>query len=107
MTGTGGLPTLVDTRNKSGPFRLRSVTTEKKNTDYYLEVKSLSKEKKEEGMKLSFEKKFETRTPKDHTALQHKGGVEKIGQSPPTDRQGQTKVPVPVPALLTTLPVDV
>lgn len=70
------LTTLMDT--KSGQtIRLRSVTTEK-NTDYYLEVKSPSKEKKEEGMKLQFEKRFEEELRKIHTALHRKGGVKKL-----------------------------
>jgi transposase len=72
----GRLTTLLDT--KSGQtIRLRSVTTEK-NTDYYLEVKSPSKEKKEEGMKLQFEKRFEEELQKIHTALHSKGGVKKL-----------------------------
>jgi Transposase DDE domain len=70
------LTTLLDT--KSGQtIRLRSVTTEK-NTDYYLEVKSPSKEKKEEAMKLQFEKRFEGELQKIHTALHGKGGVKKF-----------------------------
>jgi transposase len=71
----GRLTTLMDTKSKQ-TIRLRSVTTEK-NTDYYLEVKSLSKEKKEEGMKLQFEKRFEQELQKIHTALHSKGGVKK------------------------------
>jgi hypothetical protein len=59
------------------PIRLRSVATEK-NTDYYLEVKSPSKEKKEEGMKLQFEKRFEEELQKIHTAIHSKGGVKKL-----------------------------
>jgi transposase len=70
------LTTLLDT--KSGQtIRLRSVTTEK-NTDYYLEVKSPSKEKKEEGMKLQFEKRFEAELQKIHASLHKKGGVKKL-----------------------------
>lgn len=71
----GRLTTLLDTKSNQ-PIRLRSVTTEK-NTDYYLEVKSPSKEKKEEGMKLQFEKRFEEELQKIHTALHSKGGVKK------------------------------
>jgi transposase len=71
----GRLTTLMDTKSKQS-IRLRSVTT-KKNTDYYLEVKSPSKEKKEEGMKLSFEKRFEEELQKIHAALHSKGGVKK------------------------------
>ena len=69
------LTTLLDTKSKQ-TIRLRSVTTEK-NTDYYLEVKSPSKEKKEEGMKLQFEKRFEQELQKIHAALHRKGGVKK------------------------------
>jgi hypothetical protein len=43
-----------------------------------LEVKSPSKEKKEEGMKLQFEKRFEEELQKIHTALHRKGGVKKL-----------------------------
>jgi transposase len=69
------LTTFLDTKSNR-TIRLRSVTTEK-NTDYYLEVKSPSKEKKEEGMKLQFEKRFEEELQKIHTALHTKGGVKK------------------------------
>ncbi len=69
------LTTLLDTKSNQ-TIRLRSVTT-KRNTDYYLEVKSPSKEKKEEGMKLQFEKRFEDELQKIHTALHSKGGVKK------------------------------
>ena len=67
------LTTLLDTKSNK-TIRLRSVTTEK-NTDYYLEVKSPSKEKKEEGMKLQFEKRFEDELQKIRAALRSKGGV--------------------------------
>lgn len=67
------LTTLLDTKSNK-TIRLRSVTTEK-NTDYYLEVKSPSKEKKEEGMKLQFEKRFEEELQKIRAALHSKGGV--------------------------------
>jgi transposase len=70
------LTTLLETKSKQ-TIRLRSVTTPK-NTDYYLEVKSPSKEKKEEGMKLQFEKRFEDELQKIHTALHRKGGVKKL-----------------------------
>lgn len=70
------LTTLLDTKSNQ-TIRLRAVTTSK-NTDYYLEVKSPSKEKKEEGMKLQFEKRFEGELQKIHTALHRKGGVKKL-----------------------------
>lgn len=71
----GRLTTFLDTKSKQ-TIRLRSVTTER-NTDYYLEVKSPSKEKKEEGMKLQFEKRFEDELHKIQAALHTKGGVKK------------------------------
>jgi transposase len=70
------LTTFLDTKSNQ-TIRLRSVTTQK-NTDYYLEIKSPSKEKKEEGMKLQFEKRFEEELQKIHTALHSKGGVKKL-----------------------------
>lgn len=70
------LTTLLDTKTNQ-TIRLRSVITPK-NTDYYLEVKGPSKEKKEEGMKLQFEKRFEEELQKIHTALHRKGGVKKL-----------------------------
>ena len=57
-------------------FRLRSITTTK-NTDYYLEVKSLAKEKKQEAMKLQFEKRFEEELQKTHKALHIKASAKK------------------------------
>jgi len=69
------LTTFLDTKSNH-TIRLRSVTTEK-NTDYYIEVKSPSKEKKEEAMKLQFEKRFEEELQKIHTALHRKGGTKK------------------------------
>ena len=67
------LTTLLDTKSNK-TIRLRSVTTER-NTDYYLEVKSPSKE---EGMKLQFEKRFEEELQKIRAALHNKGGVKKF-----------------------------
>jgi hypothetical protein len=70
------LTTLLDTKSNR-TIRLRSITTQK-NTDYYLEVKSPSKVKKEQGMKLQFEKRFEEELQKIHKALHSKGGVKKL-----------------------------
>jgi transposase len=67
---------LLDTKSKQ-TIRLKSVVTSK-NTDYYLEVKSPAKEKKEEGMKLQFEKRFEEELQKIHTSIHSKGGVKKL-----------------------------
>jgi len=71
----GRLTVLLDTKSKQ-TIRLKSVTTSK-NTDYYLEVKSPAKEKKEESMKLQFEKRFEEELQKIHTSIHSKGGVKK------------------------------
>lgn len=57
-------------------LRIRKVA-HARNTDYYLEVKSPAKEKKEEGMKLQFEKRFEEELQKIGSALHRKGGVKK------------------------------
>jgi len=69
------LTVLLDTKSKQ-VIRLKSVVSPK-NTDYYLEVKSPAKEKKEEGMKLQFEKRFEEELQKIHTSIHSKGGVKK------------------------------
>lgn len=70
------LTTLLDTKSNQ-TIRLRSVTASK-NTDYYLEVKSTLKEKKEGGMKLQFEKRFEAELEKINVSLGKKGGVKKL-----------------------------
>lgn len=67
--------TLLKTKTKQN-ISLRAVTTSK-STDYYLEVKSQAKQKKEEGMKLQFEKRFEEELQKIHGALHKKGGVKR------------------------------
>ena len=69
------LTVLLDTKSKQ-TIRLKSVVTPK-NTDYYLEVKSPAKEKKEAGMKLQFENRFEEELQKIHTSIHSKGGVKK------------------------------
>ena len=70
------LTVLLDTKSNK-TIRIRSVSSPK-NTDYYLEVKSPSKEKKEEGMKLQFEKRFEEELQKISTALHRKGGIKQL-----------------------------
>ena len=85
------LTTLLDTKSKQ-TLRLRTVTTEK-NTGYYLEAKSPSKEKKEEGMKLRFEKRFEQELQKIHKALHGKGGVKKTDKA--HQRKGRAKEKYP------------
>jgi transposase len=69
------LTVLLDTKSNQ-TIRLKSVTTPK-NTDYYLEVKSPAKEKKENGMKLQFEKRFEEELQKIQTSIHSKGGIKK------------------------------
>lgn len=69
------LTVLLDTKSNN-TIRLRSVTTPK-NTDYYLEVKSPAKQKKEQGMKLQFEKRFEEELQKIYTSVHSKGGIKK------------------------------
>ena len=71
----GRLTVLLDTKSKQ-TIRLKSIVSPK-NTDYYLEVKSPAKEKKEEGMKLQFEQRFEEELQKIHTSIHSKGGVKK------------------------------
>lgn len=87
----GRLTTLLDTKSNQ-TIRLRSVTSPK-NTDYYLEVKSPSREKKEEGMKLQFEKRFEGELQKIHTALHSKGGVKKLDKVHQRIGRAQEKYP--------------
>lgn len=72
----GRLTVLMETKSKHN-IRLKAVTT-KKNTDYYLEVKSDAKALKETGMKSQFEQRFEEELKKIHTSIHSKGGVKKI-----------------------------
>ncbi len=67
------LTVLMDTKSNK-TIRLKAVTTEK-NTDYYLEVKSPSKEMKETGMKNQFELRFEEALQRIHKGVHSKGGV--------------------------------
>jgi len=67
------LTVLMDTKSNKA-IRLRAVTTEK-NTDYYLEVKSNAKEKKEAGMKNQFEHRFEEALQRIHKGVHSKGGI--------------------------------
>ena len=85
------LTVLMDTKSKQ-TIRLKSVTT-KKNTDYYLEVKSQSKALKETGMKNQFEQRFETELQKIHTAIQRKGGIKKLDKV--HERLGRAKEKYP------------
>ena len=72
--------------------RLRAVSTEK-NTDYYLEVKSKAKERKEEGMKNQFEKRFEEALQRIHKSVHTKGGIKK--QERVYERIGRAKEKYP------------
>ena len=69
------LTVLLDTKSNH-TIRLRSVTANT-NTDYYLEVQSPAKERKEEGMKLQFEKRFEAELQKIKASIHSKGGIKK------------------------------
>ena len=71
----GRLTVLMQTISKQ-PISLRAVKTDK-NTDYYLEVKSLAKGLKEEGMKNQFEQRFEEELQKILTGIQSKVGIKK------------------------------
>lgn len=69
------LTVLLDTKSKQ-TIRLKSITTPK-NTDYYLEVKSPAKEKKEKSMMLQFEGRFEEELQKINASIHSKGGTKK------------------------------
>lgn len=69
-------PVLLQTKNKQ-EIQLKAVATEK-HTDYFLEVTSAAKAKKEEGMKDSFEHRIEEELQKVSNAIQRKGGVKTI-----------------------------
>ncbi|HYH15892.1 MAG TPA: IS1634 family transposase [Flavisolibacter sp.] len=69
------LTVLMETKSKQF-VRLKAVSTEK-NTDYYLEVKSPSKEMKETGMRNQFEQRFEEALQSIHKGVHSKGGVKK------------------------------
>lgn len=64
---------LLQTKNKQ-EIQLKAVATEK-HTDYFLEVTSAAKAKKEEGMKSSFENRIEEELQKVSNAIQRKGGI--------------------------------
>ncbi|HEX8678076.1 MAG TPA: IS1634 family transposase [Segetibacter sp.] len=69
------LTVLMETKSKQF-IRLKAVSTEK-NTDYYLEVKSPAKERKETGMRNQFEQRFEEALQSIHKGVHSKGGVKK------------------------------
>ena len=72
------LTVLLDTKSNK-TIRLKAVTTQK-NTDYYLEVKSPSKEMKEAGMKNQFEQRFEELLQRIHKGIHSKGGVKQVNK---------------------------
>ena len=69
------LTVLMQTKSKQF-VRLKAVTTAK-NTDYYLEVKSNAKEKKETAMTNQFEYWFEEALQRIHKSIHTKGGVKR------------------------------
>ncbi|MEO8787258.1 MAG: IS1634 family transposase [Chitinophagaceae bacterium] len=71
IAGKGNV--ILQTKNKQ-EIQLKAVSTEK-HTDYFLEVTSAAKAKKEEGMKNSFEHRIEEELQKVSNAIQRKGGV--------------------------------
>lgn len=70
------LTVLLETKSKNEVV-LKKVLTEK-DSDYYLEVKSVSKGLKEAGMKNKFEQRFEEELQKIKNALSKKGGTKRI-----------------------------
>ena len=85
------LTVLLETKSKQ-TIRLHAVTTEK-NTDYYLEVKSNAKEKKEEAMLLQFETRFEEELKKIEHSIHHKGGIKKADKVHQRIGRAQEKYP--------------
>ena len=67
------LTVLMQTRSKQF-VRLKAVTTAK-NTDYYLEVQSIAKGKKESAMANQFEYRFEEALQRIKKSIHTKGGV--------------------------------
>ena len=72
------LTVLLETKSKQ-IVTLKSIQTDK-NTDYYLEVKSESKQSKENGMKNQFEERFEMELQKIHQSIHKKGGIKKASK---------------------------
>lgn len=69
------LTVLLETKSKQ-EVRLKAVKTDN-NTDYYLEVSSLTKGLKETAMKNQFEQRFEQALQRIHQSLHSKGGIKK------------------------------
>lgn len=72
------LTVLMETKSKQ-LVTLKSVQTNK-NTDYYLEVKSEAKHRKENAMKNQFEQRFEMELQKIEQSISKKGGVKKASK---------------------------
>lgn len=70
------LTVLLETKSKNEVVLKKVLTAEE--SDYYLEVKSVSKGLKEGGMKNKFEQRFEEELQKIKTALGKKGGTKRI-----------------------------
>lgn len=70
------LTVLLETKSKNEVV-LKKVVTDKES-DYYLEVKSVSKGLKEGGMKSKFEQRFEEELQKIKKALGKKGGTKRV-----------------------------
>lgn len=85
------LTVLLESKSKQ-EVRLKAVKTDK-NTDYYLQVKSKAKERKEEGMKNQFEQRFEEALQRIHKSIHTKGGIKK--QDKVYERIGRAKEKYP------------
>ncbi len=85
------LTVLLETKSKQ-EVRLKAVKTDK-NTDYYLQVKSKARERKEEGMKNQFEQRFEEALQRIHKSIHTKGGIKK--QDKVYERIGRAKEKYP------------
>ena len=70
--------TYITTKAKKG-LQLKKVTTASK-TDYFLEVNSVAKRQKEEGMKSRFDERFETLLEIIKKSIHSKGGVKKAAK---------------------------
>jgi len=70
------LTVLLETKSKNEVV-LKKVLTEK-DSDYYLEVKSVSKGLKEAGMKSKFEQRFEQELQKIKNSVSKKGGTKRV-----------------------------
>ena len=72
------LTVLMETKSKQ-IVTLKAIRTDK-STDYYLEVKSEAKQRKENAMKNQFEERFEMELEKINKSIHKKGGVKKASK---------------------------